>query len=196
MSRQLRPTDVKRLNRHWRHRTQWRLCLVLDSVTSPFNVGAILRTAAALGVEHVWLAGNSASPHHPSCRKTSLGTERLVGWSLVESAAVAAAEAAADGFSVVGIELAEGAAPLPEAHLAGDICIAMGNEDHGLSPALLARCHLAVYVPQVGRVGSLNVATAASIALYDVRRREWSTSDAGSDRATPPSLPSGGDVPG
>ena len=175
MTRQLRPTEVKRLNRQWRHRTEGRLCLLLDSVTSPFNVGAILRTSAALGVEHVWLAGNSASPQHPSSRKTSLGTERLVAWSLVDSAAAAAEEAAADGLFVVGIELAEGAVPLPEAQLSGDICVAVGNEDHGLSPALLVHCGLVAYVPQVGRVGSLNVATAASVALYDVRRREWST---------------------
>jgi tRNA (guanosine-2'-O-)-methyltransferase len=174
VTRQLRPTEVKRLNRQWRRRTEGRLCLLLDSVTSPFNVGAILRTSAALGVDHVWLAGNSASPQHPSSRKTSLGTERLVDWSLVESAAGAADEAAAGGLFVVGIELADGAVPLPEARLEGDLCVALGNEDHGLSPALLARCGLVAYVPQVGRVGSLNVATAAGIALYDVRRRAWS----------------------
>ena len=57
--RQLRPTDVKRLNREWRRRTEGRLALLLDSVGQPFNVGSIIRTAAAFGVESVWLCGNT-----------------------------------------------------------------------------------------------------------------------------------------
>ena len=47
------------------------------------------------------------------------------------------------------------------------------NEDHGCSPALLAAVSSAAYIPQVGRVGSLNVAVAAAIALAEARRREW-----------------------
>ena len=47
--RQLRPTDVKRLNREWRRRTEGRLALLLDSVSQPFNVGSIVRTAAGDG---------------------------------------------------------------------------------------------------------------------------------------------------
>src|SRR5436305_12334459 len=58
-ARQLRMTDVKRLNREWRRRTEGRLALLLDSVSQPFNVGSIVRTAAAFGVESVWLCGNT-----------------------------------------------------------------------------------------------------------------------------------------
>ena len=64
--------------------------------------------------------------------------------------------------------------PLHEAPLAGDICLAFGNEDHGCSPALLAVADAVGYIPQIGRVGSLNVAAAAAIALAEARRREWS----------------------
>ena len=56
--RQLRPTDVKRLNRTWRRRTEDRIGLLVESVTQPFNIGSIMRTAAAFGVEHLWLAGS------------------------------------------------------------------------------------------------------------------------------------------
>jgi tRNA (guanosine-2'-O-)-methyltransferase len=73
----------------------------------------------------------------------------------------------------VAIELASGAVPLFEAPLDGDVCLAIGNEDHGCSPALLAAVSSAAYIPQVGRVGSLNVAVAAAVALTEVRRREW-----------------------
>ncbi len=137
-------------------------------------MGSIIRTAAALGVEQIWLCGDSASPDHPSARKTALGTERLVSWAKEQSAAAAAAAAAAGGLRVVAIELTDGAVPLHEAPLAGDVCLAVGNEDSGCSAGLLAVADAVAYVPQTGRVGSLNVAAAAAIAMAEARRREWS----------------------
>jgi tRNA (guanosine-2'-O-)-methyltransferase len=171
--RQLHPTDVKRLNRQWRRSTTGRLALLLDSVTQPFNVGSIIRSAAAFGVERIWLAGNCAPPSHPSSRKTSLGTERLVGFDTEPSPSAAAKAAADAGFRVVAIELADGAAALHDAPLGGDVCLAFGNEDHGCSHGLLAAADAVAYIPQVGRVGSLNVAVAVGVALAEARRREW-----------------------
>lgn len=171
--RQLRDVEVKRLNRNWRKATEARLGLVLDGVVSPFNVGSILRTAAALGVEQVWLAGPSATPHHPAVRKVSMGTERLVTWHVDLSTLEAIAAARAEGLRPIAIELCEGAAPLHEASLDGDVCLVVGNEDKGLSAAALAACDAAAYLPQPGKVGSLNVAVATGIALAECRRREW-----------------------
>jgi tRNA (guanosine-2'-O-)-methyltransferase len=171
--RQLGMTEVKRLNRGWRRRTEARLGLLLDSVGQPFNVGSIIRTAAAFDVDHVWLCGDTAEPGHPSARKTALGTDRLLTFDRAPAVAVAAEAARADGYRVVAIELADDAVPLHDAQLDGDICIAVGNEDHGCSAALLAAADLVAYIPQPGKVGSLNVAAAAAIALAEVRRREW-----------------------
>jgi tRNA (guanosine-2'-O-)-methyltransferase len=173
VSRQLGPTDVKRLNRTWRRVTQCRICLLLESVSQPFNVGSIIRTAAAFGADHVWLCGDTADPEHPSARKTALGTGRYLTFEPMPSPAAAAAAAAADGLRLVAIELATGATPLHRADLGGDLCLAIGNEDRGCSPALLAAADLVAYIPQPGRVGSLNVAAAAAIALAEARRREW-----------------------
>jgi tRNA (guanosine-2'-O-)-methyltransferase len=170
---QLGMTEVKRLNRDWRRRTTGRLALLLDNVGQPFNVGSIVRTAAAFGVEQIWLCGGTAAPEHPSARKTALGTDRLLAFEHVPSAAAAAAAAAADGYRVVAVELASAAVPLHDATLDGDICLAVGNEDHGCSAALLAAADLIVYIPQLGKVGSLNVAAAAAIGLAEVRRQEW-----------------------
>jgi tRNA (guanosine-2'-O-)-methyltransferase len=63
--------------------------------------------------------------------------------------------------------------PIHELVVAGDTCLAVGHEDHGLTPATLAACDDVAFVPQLGRVGSLNVATATAMALYELRRREW-----------------------
>jgi tRNA (guanosine-2'-O-)-methyltransferase len=171
--RQLGTTEVKRLNRDWRRRTQARLSLLLDSVGQPFNVGSIIRSAAAFGVEEVWLCGDTAPPSHPSARKTALGTDRLLTFHRAESAVAGAEAARADGYRVIAVELAGEAVPLHEAPLAGDICLAVGNEDHGCSAALLAAADVIAYIPQPGKVGSLNVASATAIALAEVRRQEW-----------------------
>ena len=166
-------TEVKRLNREWRRRTDGRVALLLDGVQTPFNVGSILRVAAAYRVEHLWLAGPTAPPSHPGARKTSLGTERYLTWTAVDSAQAAAEAAREDGYRVVGVELAHGAVPLHELDLGDAVCLALGHEDHGLSAGCLRACDAVAYLPLLGRVGSLNVATAAAIAVYEARRRAW-----------------------
>jgi tRNA (guanosine-2'-O-)-methyltransferase len=173
--RQLRPTEVKRLNREWRRASDTRLAVLLDSVAQPFNVGSIVRSAAAFGADQLWLCGNTASLGHPGVSKTALGTQRLVE-ATVEPNPVAAAKAAASaGLRVIVVELADGAVPLHEAPLDGDVCLAVGNEDHGCTAALLAVADAVAYIPQPGRVGSLNVAVAAAIAMAEARRRDWTS---------------------
>jgi tRNA (guanosine-2'-O-)-methyltransferase len=72
------------------------------------------------------------------------------------------------------VELADDAVPLHELDLASSpVCLAIGHEDHGLAAATLAACDAVGFVPQLGRVGSLNVAVAAAVALYETRRQEW-----------------------
>ena len=173
-ARNLSATEAKRLHRDWRRRTARPLALLLDDVQTPFNVGSILRTAASFRVDHLWLAGASATPEHDKTRKTSLGTERLVPWTAVADVAEGVARARAAGLELVGVELAHGAEALGEAAFAGGVCLVLGHEDRGLSKAALAACDRFAYVPTPGKVGSLNVATAAAIALYEVRRQEWS----------------------
>lgn len=173
MTRNLGDTELKRLHREWRRKTEWRLALLLDDVATPFNVGAIVRTAATQRVDHLYLAAGTDTPANPKAHKLSMGTERYVTWSQHETAAEAVTAARADGYRLVGIELADGAVPLHEAQLGPDICLAVGHEDRGLSAATLAACDEIAFVPQLGKVGSLNVAHAAAIAMYEARRRAW-----------------------
>jgi tRNA (guanosine-2'-O-)-methyltransferase len=169
----LDPTGLKRLHREWRREPTSRLALVLDSVQSPFNVGAILRTAAAYRVEHVWLAGATPPPDSAGVRKTALGTDRYLTITAVEHGIDAVDAARTDGYRVIGIELADGAQPMHQLTLGGASCLVVGNEDHGVSSSVLQACDDVAYLPQLGKVGSLNVATAASIALYEARRQGW-----------------------
>lgn len=173
MSRQLDSTGLKRLHRGWRRQSGGRVALLLDRLQSPFNVGSILRTAAAYSVDHLWLVEGTVSPGDAKVAKTALGSGRFVAWTWADTFEKAADAARADGYRVVGLELAEDAVPMPSLDIGTATCLAIGHEDRGLSPASLAACDALAFIPQLGRIGSLNVATATAIALYDVRRREW-----------------------
>lgn len=171
--KQLSPTDLKRLHREWARRTGGRVALLLDGLSSPYNMGAIVRTAAAFRVEHMYLTAATISPANAKAGKTAMGTERYLSWSTFERGADAADAAREDGYSVVGLELADRAVPLHQLSAAHDICVGIGHEDHGLPSGTLAACDAVAFIPQLGRVGSLNVAAATAIALFELRRREW-----------------------
>jgi tRNA (guanosine-2'-O-)-methyltransferase len=168
-------TEIKRLNREWRKKTEGRVAMLLDDLQTPFNVGAIVRTAAAERVEHLYLSGATVAPTHTKAHKLSLGTERFVQWSAFETTDEAIDAVKDAGYRLVGIELAQGAVPLHEARLGEDVCLAVGHEDRGLSKEVLAACDELAFIPQLGRVASLNVAHAAAIAIYEARRRSWTT---------------------
>ncbi len=178
--RNLDATGLKRLHRHWRRRTDQRVSLVLDSVQTPYNVGTIIRTAAALGVDHLWLAGATEAPTHAKVNKTALGTQRYVQWTFVERVVDAIEIARSERYTIVGIELADEAVPLHEVDLHGDVCLVVGHEDRGLSRDALAACDVVGFLPQIGKVASMNVGVAASIAMSEARRQGWMAADDGS----------------
>jgi tRNA (guanosine-2'-O-)-methyltransferase len=173
VTRNLGSTDLKRLHREWRRKAEGRVALLLDSVATPVNVGSILRTAAALRIEEVWLCGQTPDPTLPAVGKTALGSERYLTFHRVEAPLEAVAQAKAAGYRVVGIELADEARALHEVDLGTDVCLALGHEDRGLTSAVLDGADEVAFIPQLGKIGSLNVATAASIAMYEARRQGW-----------------------
>lgn len=164
---------MKRLHREWRRRTDGRLALVLEDVQGPFNVGAIIRTAAALRVDDVWLATRTPEPGDTKVAKTALGTDRYLTFHRSPDGPSAVDAARAAGYQVVALELADEAVPLHKLALGDATCLVVGHEDRGCTPATLAACDAVAYLPLLGKVGSLNVATAASIACYEVRRQGW-----------------------
>ena len=173
--RQLTSTELKRLHRSWRKNEPPRLALMLEGLGGPFNLGAILRTAAAYRVEHLYLASMQIDPASTNVGKTALGSDRFVPLTVHEDLASAVTVARGAGYSLVGLELADQAVPIHEATLPTPLCFVIGHEDRGLSKTALAECDSAVFLPQLGRIGSLNVATAASIAMYEARRQGFTT---------------------
>ncbi len=169
---QLDGTGMKRLHRDWRRRTNGRLALVLDNVANPFNLGSIVRTAAAERVNHLWIGGGT-EPSHDKVNKTALGTARYLTWTVTDDGPSAVQAAKAAGYRTVAIELTTDAIPLHQVEMGTDVALVIGHEDRGVTAATLAQCDAVAFIPQLGKVGSLNVATATAIAIYEARRREW-----------------------
>ena len=174
MSKQLDGTGLKRLHREWRRETAGRVALLLDGVSSTYNVGSILRTAAAERIEHLWFTENATPPTAPGVAKSALGTDRYLTWPIGGTGAQCVDAIRAAGWRVVGVELTQEAVPLHDIDLRSTpVCLAIGHEDHGLAVATTAACDAVGFIPQLGRVGSLNVAVATAIAIYETRRQEW-----------------------
>ncbi|HEX9682364.1 MAG TPA: TrmH family RNA methyltransferase [Acidimicrobiales bacterium] len=171
--RPLGSTELKRLHREWRRRTTQRLALVLDDVSTTFNVGTIVRTAACYGVAHLYLTAGTTPPDHPRVGRTSKGTERYLEWYVHDDGRAAVSAAREAGYRPVALELVAGAVPIFDADLADDIALVVGHEDRGVATATLASVDSAVFLPQTGNVGSLNVGVATAIALAELRRQGW-----------------------
>ncbi len=148
-----------------------RLAVLADNLRSAYNVGSILRSADGAAVSHVYLCGISPTPLHPRVGKTALGAERALPWSYHPNARRLARELLGRGARLwvlertgAGTELFQVAPPG-----SGEVILAVGNEQAGVDPALVELAHRCVYLPMAGVKGSLNVASAAAVALYWMR---------------------------
>ena len=144
--------------------------VVLHEPQNPGNIGTIIRTADAAGAAGVILLGNSADPLSGVAIKASMG-------SLFALPVVAAAEpadllawATANGLRLVAMA-GGGAVELWQAELPRPMLVLLGNEGSGLPETLLAAADQAVRIPMTGTAESLNVAAAAAVVLYELRRR-------------------------
>lgn len=177
MNRSLSPTELKRLHREWRRRTDLTIGLILDGVQQPYNVGSIFRSAGAYRVENMWLVPPTPDPAASKVAKTALGSEKLVSWEMSESGPDAVSKAKAAGYLTIAVELTDSARPLFEIDAGSKVCLVLGHEDRGVRKDTLATVDRVGFLPQLGKVGSLNVAQAATAALYEVARQRWMGSE-------------------
>ena len=139
-------------------------------VANPGNVGTIIRTADALGAAGVALVGDSTDPFSPQAVKASMGS--LFAVTVVHEPSL---DALFDWAGAAGVTTVATSAHAPdrlsEASLELPLMVVLGSERTGLPAEALARSTTAVSIPMVGSASSLNLAVAAGIALYEVRRR-------------------------
>jgi TrmH family RNA methyltransferase len=143
-------------------------CLLLDGVQDPGNVGSILRTAAAGGVDQVWLTPGCADVWSPKVLRAGMGAHFVL--PLLERVDPGAAFSGFTG-RLAATTLAD-ATPLFRADLCGDLVLAFGSEGGGVSDAVLARADLRLHIPMPGTAESLNVAAAAAVCVFERVRQQ------------------------
>ena len=153
------------------------LLVLLDEVSDPHNLGAVIRSAEAFGALAVVVPKDRSAPLSAVAVKASAGAGERLDVVRVTNLARAIGDLQAAGVRVYGLA-AEGERTIQEADLAGPVALVFGSEGRGLRRLTRERCDGLLSIPIGGGVASLNVSVAAGIALYEVRRRSTARSDA------------------
>lgn len=146
--------------------------LLLDHVQDPQNFGTLLRSADAAGVAGVVIPSDRSVSVTPAVVNASAGAVEHLEIALVPNLGRAIDKLEESGRWIVGLAEGEASQPLFETDLPMPVALIVGSEGSGLTANIRKRCQLLVSLPMLGRIGSLNAATAGSIALYDILRRE------------------------
>ena len=141
---------------------------VLEDVMNPTNVGAIFRSAAALGIDAVVLTSASSDPLYRRPIRVSLGTVFQVPWTYLGEGGIS--DLRRLGFKTAAMALKSDSLPIYDPRLAkiDKLAIVLGTEGDGLAAGTIADCDYTVLIPMSHGVDSLNVAAASAVAFYQL----------------------------
>lgn len=156
------------------------ICFLANDIDVPMNIGSFFRIADALGVEKIFLTGSSIVPPNPKIKKTSRSTEKYVPYEYANNPISVIKKLKAAGYKVISLELTTKSIDLAELQISSDekICLILGSENHGINVELLTVSDETIHIPMLGVNSSMNVASACSIATYEIIRKfqnEWSS---------------------
>ena len=142
--------------------------VILDRVMNPTNVGAIIRSAAALGMDAVLLTPGCSDPLYRRAVRVSMGTVFQIEWTFMESGDLE--EIKSLGFKTAAMALKDDTLSIREPRLTEEprLAVIMGTEGDGLSDETIAACDYTVKIPMYHGVDSLNVAAASAVAFYQL----------------------------
>ena len=141
--------------------------VLLESVRDPSNVGAIIRSAAAIGIDRLILSADCADIYHPKAVRGSMGTLFNQRIDRVEDLAATIKELRESGRRVFAAALDERALSLGDFEILAGDAVVIGNEGHGLSQEVIDACGNSVIIPMSERAESFNAAVAASILMWE-----------------------------
>lgn len=146
-----------------------RVC-VIDSVTDTTNIGAIFRSAAALGIDGVLLTRTSCDPLNRRSVRVSMGSVFLVPWTWIDDPVT---DLRRLGITTAAMALTDDSVSLDDPALAAEerLAVIMGTEGDGLARSVIAGADYTVRIPMSHGVDSLNVAAAAAVAFWQLRIR-------------------------
>lgn len=141
---------------------------ILENVVNPTNVGAIFRSAAALGIDAILLTNSCSDPLYRRAARVAMGTVFQIPWTYADSP-VACVKGI--GFKTAAMALTDKSVSIDDAVLMSEnkIAIVLGNEESGLMPETISECDYTVRIPMYHGVDSLNVAAASAVAFWQLR---------------------------
>ena len=145
--------------------------VVIDGVTDTTNIGAIFRSAAALGIDAVLLTPTSCDPLNRRAVRVSMGSVFLVPWTWIEGPVTPTLNAL--GFHTAAMALSDDSIPLDDPILKREprLAIIMGTEGDGLAHDVITAADHVVRIPMQHGVDSLNVAAASAVAFWELRKK-------------------------
>ena len=150
---------------------------VLENVVNPTNVGAIFRSAAALGMDAVLLTGGCADPLYRRAIRVSMGTVFQIPWTYIEKKTCAWPEEGISclrkmGFKTAAMALKKESVSIDDKNLLAEekLAVILGTEGDGLATDTIADCDYTVLIPMAHGVDSLNVAAASAVAFWELGR--------------------------
>jgi len=144
--------------------------IILDKIYDPHNLGAIIRTACAVGAHAVIIPKRRSAGVTSTVVRTSAGAVEHLPVCRVTNISQTIERLKKHGVWVVGAEA--GGQLLYDAPLTGPIALVIGNEDEGISRLVAEKCDFLVSIPMIGPIGSLNASVASAVAMYEVLRRK------------------------
>ena len=147
-----------------------RRVVVLENVMNPTNIGAIFRSAAALGMDAVLLTTAGSDPLYRRASRVSMGNVFLIPWTYLPESGDWTQLLRGLGFRTVAMALRNDSVRLDDPRLAAEekLAIVMGTEGDGLASSTIASCDYTVRIPMYHGVDSLNVAAASAVAFYEL----------------------------
>ena len=163
-------TGVRKLHKEYAdsHRRKMQLAFLLQDWDDPYNVGGLFRVADACGAHEMILSGRTPVPPDPQIHVTSLGHHRRVSWRHLGRNEDAAAMLKEEGYTLIAVEIAEGATHYMEYVYPEKTCLVLGNEVKGVYGNVMKHCEAAVFIPMAGKGRSLNVHVAGAVLAFHV----------------------------
>ena len=145
--------------------------VILDKVMNPTNVGAIIRSAAALGMDAVILTSGCSDPLYRRAARVSMGTVFQIEWTILPDENLDIIKEL--GFKTVAMALKDNSLSIDDPRLTAEnkLAVIMGTEGDGLSDSTIDDCDYTVKIPMYHGVDSLNVAAASAVAFYQLGKK-------------------------
>ncbi len=142
----------------------------LSQIRDPGNLGTMIRTAYAFGMDRVYISKDCADIYSPKVIRGAMGTVFRQKISIVEDEITFAEEMKSEGCELLAAALRRDSLKLGQKPLGNRVCLAVGNEGHGLSAEFINLCSGTLFIPMNEGCESLNAAAAASVLLWEISR--------------------------